>query len=187
MKSSRDNLHRNSYSQSITLAPRNMDRRTENNTQKLITICLPNIKGLAEKIHKKCTPYDIRTIFRSGTILQKYLFQVKHPTEFMTKNCMYSIPCSCGKVYKGEICHPLKVRLEEHQKPLCQVRLKSWVWLTIYGKKKGGNHLSLWDKDKTIYMEEHQRIKPHKEAVYILSYNDLLSRPSIEMNMIKAW
>ena len=34
----------------------------------------------------------------------------------MTKNCVYSIPCSCGKVYQGETCHPLKVRVEEHRK-----------------------------------------------------------------------
>ena len=26
------------------------------------------------------------------------------------------IPCSCGEVYEGETCHPLKVRLQEHYK-----------------------------------------------------------------------
>ncbi len=34
----------------------------------------------------------------------------------MTKNCVDSIPCSCGKIYKGETDRPLKVRLEEHRK-----------------------------------------------------------------------
>ena len=32
----------------------------------------------------------------------------------MIKNCVYSIPCSCGKIYKGETGRPLTVRLEEH-------------------------------------------------------------------------
>ena len=39
---------------------------------------------------------------------------------FETKNCLYSIPCSFGKVYKGETSHPLKVRQEEHQKAVVQ-------------------------------------------------------------------
>ena len=32
------------------------------------------------------------------------------------KNCVYSIPCSCRKIYKGETGRPLKVRLEGHRK-----------------------------------------------------------------------
>ena len=44
-------------------------------------------------------------------------FRVKPPTVFnMTKNCVCSIPCSCGKIYKCETGLPLKVRLEEHRK-----------------------------------------------------------------------
>ena len=96
----------------ITSAPRNVDRRIEDNTQKLTTVCLPYVKGLAERIQKICSPYDIRTVFTSGSTLQ-----VKPPTEFnMIKNCVYSIPCSCDKIYKGETGRPLKVRLEEHRK-----------------------------------------------------------------------
>ena len=34
----------------------------------------------------------------------------------MTKNSVYSIPCSCDKIYKGETGRPQKVRLEEHGK-----------------------------------------------------------------------
>ena len=54
MMSLRHNLHHNNYSERITLAPRNLDRRIEDNTRKLTTACLP-----------KC-PYDIRTVFKSG-------------------------------------------------------------------------------------------------------------------------
>ena len=80
-------------------------------------ICLPYAKGLAKRIYKICSPYDIRTIFISDSILRRYLFWVKPPTEFnMIKNCVYSIPYSCGKIYKGETDRPLKVRLEEHRK-----------------------------------------------------------------------
>ena len=63
--------------------------------------------------------YDIRTVFTSGSTLWRYLFRVKPPTEFnMTKNCVYSIPCSYCKIYKGETGRPLKGRLEEHRKAM---------------------------------------------------------------------
>ena len=94
----RDNIHL----EGITSSPINLDRTTENNTQKLITISLLYVKGLSEKIQKICSSYDIRTIFRSGTTIQKYLFQVKHniytiQTEYnKLKNCVYFIPCSYG-------------------------------------------------------------------------------------------
>ena len=92
-------LHCNSYPECITSAPRNLDRRIEDNTRKLTTVCLPYVKGLAERIQKICSPCDFRTVFTSGSAPRGYLFRVKPQTEFnMTKNCVYSIPCSCGKI-----------------------------------------------------------------------------------------
>ena len=62
MISLRHNLHCNNYPESLTSAPRNLDRTIENDTQNLITVCLSCFKGLAERIQKICCPYDIRTI-----------------------------------------------------------------------------------------------------------------------------
>ena len=42
----------------------------------------------------------------------------------MTKNCVYSIPCSYRRIYKSKICFPLKVRLEEYQKAVCQGKVE---------------------------------------------------------------
>ena len=95
MISLRHNLHCNNYPERITSAPRNLDRTMKDNTWKLTTVCLPYVKGLAERIQKMCSLYDIRTVFTSGSTLRRYLFWVKPPTEFnMTKNCVFSIPCS---------------------------------------------------------------------------------------------
>ena len=96
-------LHCNNYPERITSAPRNLDRRMEDNNRKLTTVCLPNVNGLAERIQKICSPYDIRTVFKSDSTLRRYLFRLKPPTDFnMTKNSVYSISCSCGKIYNGE-------------------------------------------------------------------------------------
>ena len=65
----RRKLHRNNYPERITSAPRNLDRRIEDNTRKLTTLCLPYVKGLAERIQKICSPYDIRTVFTSDSTL----------------------------------------------------------------------------------------------------------------------
>ena len=108
------NLHRNNYPGRTTSALRNLDRRIEDNTRKLTTVCLPDVKGLAERIQKICSPYDIRTVFTSGSNLRRYLFRVKPPMEFiMIKNCVYSIPCSYGKIYKGETGRPKATRTSE--------------------------------------------------------------------------
>ena len=52
MISLRHNLRRKNYPERITLAPRNLDRRIEDNTRKLTSVCLPYVKGLAERIQK---------------------------------------------------------------------------------------------------------------------------------------
>ena len=131
-----------------------------------------------------CCPYDIRTIFTSGSTLQRCLFHVKPPIEFnMTKKCMYSIPCSCGKVSKGETCHPLKVKLEEHRKAVVQGEIEKSSMADHIWKEKG-NHLHLWDEVKIIIREEHWRIRHLNESAHMLGYSNLLSRQSIEMNTI---
>ena len=54
-------------------------------------------------------------------------------------------------------------------------------------------HLPLWDQAKIIDRAEYWKIRCLIEVVHVLDYNDLLSRPSIEMNTIweplikKAW
>ena len=99
----------------------------------------------------------------------------------MIKNCVYSIPCSCGKIYKGETGHPLKVRLEEHWEAVVQGEIKKSGMADHIWKEKG-NHLLLWDEVEIIDREEHWRIRHFKESAHMLGYSDLLSRPSIEMN-----
>ena len=49
--------------------------------------------------------------------------------------------------------------------------------------KEKGNHLPLWDEE-IIDRAEHWRITRLNESAHMLRYNDLLNRPSIEMNTI---
>ena len=179
------NLHHNNYPERITSAQRNLDRRMEDNTRNLTTVRLPNVKGLAERIQKICSPYDIRKVFTSGSTPRRYLFRVKPPMDFnMTKNCVYSTSCSCGKIYKNETDRPLKVRLEEHRKAVIQGEIKKSGMADHIWKEKG-NHLPVRDKYKIIDSAEHWKIRRLNESAHMLGYNDLLSRPSIEL--ITIW
>ena len=48
----------------------------------LLCSSMPDIKWLAERTQKICSPYGIRKVFTSGSTLRRYLFRVKPPTEF---------------------------------------------------------------------------------------------------------
>ena len=55
---------------------------------------------------------------------------------------MYTIPCSCVKVYKGETCRPLKIRLEKHRKAVVRGEIEK-LGMTDHIWKEKGNHLTL--------------------------------------------
>ena len=184
MISQRHKLHRNNYPKRITSAPKNLDKRIEDNTRKLTTVCLHYFKGLTERLQKICSPYDIRTVFTSGSTLRRYLFRVKPTTEFnMIKNCVYSTPCSWGKIYKGETFRPLKVRLEEHWKAVVRGEIEK-LGMADHIWKEMGNHLPLWYKIEVIVRAEHWRIRHLKDSEHMLGYYELLSRPIIVLNII---
>ena len=58
----RRNLHCKNYPERIKLAPRNLNRRTADNTGKLTTVSLPYVKGLAERIQKICCSWHQNNI-----------------------------------------------------------------------------------------------------------------------------
>ena len=185
----RHNLHHNNNPERITPVPRNLEWRIEDKTRKLTTVCLPYVKGLGERIQRICSPYDIRAIFTSGSTLRRYLLRVKPPTEFnMIKNYVYSIPCSCGKVYQDETCRPLKIRLEEHRKAVVQDQIEKSSMADHIWKEKG-NHLP-WDKVEIIDREEHWRIRRLKESAHMLGYSDMLVNaiwePIIKTDFLKS-
>ena len=104
---------RNNYPEDITPTPRNLDRTTERNTRKLSTVTQPYVKGPTQKIKKKniCSPYYIKTMFRSGLILRKYL-----PSQSSNRRQQELRIFDPLQLYKGKTCHPLKVKLVDHRK-----------------------------------------------------------------------
>ena len=61
---------------------------------KLIFIRVFGLLSFSSLLYSQCFSWCILHMF--------HLFQVKLPAEYkMTKNCVYSIPCNCGKIYRG--------------------------------------------------------------------------------------
>ena len=79
-------------------------------------LTIPYIAGLSESIQRVCKDFDIKTAFKSGKTLRSYLTKVKDPIPITTESSiLYSIPCSCGKVYIGEKTRKFEQRVKEHQ------------------------------------------------------------------------
>ena len=76
MISLRHNLHHNNYLECIKSAPRNLDRRIEDNAQKLTTVCLSYVKWLAERIQKVCHKNLIQDHCWSGGMWKHYFFHI---------------------------------------------------------------------------------------------------------------
>ena len=92
------------------------------------------------------------------------------------KNCVYSIPCTCGKVYKSETYRPLKVRLENRIAIAQGAFLKNWVCQTIHERPIG-------DEVKIIDREEHWRIRCFKESPHMLGWPIEQTKYRDEYNM----
>ncbi len=81
-------------------------------------LIVPYIAGLSERIQRVCRDFDIKTAFKSGKTLRSHLTKVKDTTGIpitTESSIVYSIPCSCGKVYIGETTRRLEQRVKEHQ------------------------------------------------------------------------
>ncbi len=63
-----------------------------------------------------CRDFDIKTTLSLGKTLRSHLTKVKDTIPITTESyIVYSIPCSCGKVYIGETTRRLEQRVKEHQ------------------------------------------------------------------------
>ena len=107
-----ETMQRNGYPKGfLTCKKKTVTSEGDSNSQQaetpVTTVSLPYTKGLSEKIQRICQKYNIRTIFKSNNTLRRQLCRVKPPNSTgNTENCIYNIPCSCGKSYTGETGRP---------------------------------------------------------------------------------
>ncbi|XP_074030332.1 uncharacterized protein [Leptinotarsa decemlineata] len=179
----KSDLRRNGYSKAMiekTLAKRQQEPRKEEKPSQPV-LALPYIRGLSERIRRIGSKYNIRTCFRSGNTIRSSLTKTRPPNaDCDSKNCIYRIPCECGKSYIGATKRPLNIRIAEHKKhtqrgETSKSGIADHVWTH--------QHNIEWSQAEILHREEHWFRRKFKEAAYMLS-NNVFSQASVDIRNI---
>ena len=98
-----------------------------------------------------------------------------------SKNCMYNIPCECGKGYIGETSRPLHTRVNEHKRNTTNGEINKSKIVKLSWEQK---HRFQWDKTTIISVEENSMIRKLKESAFIQCRDHVISQPSIDISPI---
>jgi hypothetical protein len=80
------------------------------------TIIITYVKGIFKKFRYIGNRFNARTIFTTPHTLHGTLMKtgpVRNSQQ--KKQCVYNIPCDCGRFYIGETNRPFEVRDKEHE------------------------------------------------------------------------
>jgi predicted GIY-YIG superfamily endonuclease len=98
-----------------------------------------------------------------------------------TAQCIYSIPCECGRNYIGETSRLLAVRLREHRQNLQQGLLeKSKLAQHAYEE----DHRVGWDDARILDIENNSRYRKYKESAHMVCLTNAISQPSLDISPI---
>jgi hypothetical protein len=133
------------------------------------TISIPYLPGLSEKIKKLGYRKNIRIVFNSNTTLRQDLVHLKPKNiNNCNKNCIYSIPCSCGQNYIGETGRPLQIRINEHKNYVNNPRRYPNTKIVEHLMNKNLNeHIIKWDETIVIGREKKSKKRKVQEAIEI--------------------
>ena len=160
-------------------------RKTDNHTAQekpTGTAISPYAPGISEKLRMIRNQFGTRTAFRSCTTLRSILIKTRSPNRTQeSKNCIYNIPCECGKRYIAETGRPLQTRENEYKRNTTNGEIdKSKIAERSWEQK----HRFHSDKASIISKEENSRIRKLKESAFIHYTDHAISQPSIDINTI---
>ena len=164
----RDALMKNGYSlREINLAI-NKKKSGPNKKEKpesLGKAYLPYIKNVTDKIGKVLLRNNIQTIYLPTTKIGNTLRPVKDKRHPLDTPGVYSIPCSCGKVYIGETKRSVKTRLKEHERNirLCHPE-NSAVAEHVYSEP---GHDIDFNNTKVLAIDKNYYVRLNREAIEI--------------------
>jgi hypothetical protein len=98
-----------------------------------------------------------------------------------TAQCIFSIPCECGKSYIGETGRPLAMWLHEHRHNLQQGLLEKSK-LAQHAYEEG--HRIGWDDAGILEIESNSRYTKYKESVHMACLANPISQTSLDISPI---
>jgi hypothetical protein len=85
-----------------------------------------HVKGISKKLRCIGNCFNVSIIFKTKHTLQGTLMKTVPVREAQQmKQCVYNIPCDCGRCYIGKTRRPLKVHTKEHKYNLTQGLLEN--------------------------------------------------------------
>lgn len=79
-------------------------------------VCVISIRGISEKFKRIGEIFNIKTVFKTKYTLGNFLRKTKHNIDTLDKSqCIYGIPCECGRECFGEIGRLLNIRIRDHK------------------------------------------------------------------------
>jgi hypothetical protein len=150
ISSLRRDLQLNGYPQGLIDSAINFkcSSRLNKEEKPLGPVYTPYVKGVSEKFKRLRNRYNIWTIFKTKHILRSSLIKTRperHPQQ--RAQCIYSIPCECGRSYIGETGRPLVVLLRVRRHNLKEGLLEKSK-LAQHAYEEG--HRVSWDKAKVL-------------------------------------
>ena len=146
-----------------------------------MTLVLPYIPQLSEKIALTCKHLLVRIVFSSKHTLQSSLSRVNPPICPEERvGVIYSIPCSCGKVYIGETGHTLHARMLEHKRAVKHGDPRNAI--SVHANSTG--HPIDWPKSTILAYENNwQRRKIRKAITIKRTPNTINTDPGAHINI----
>ncbi|KAJ8921335.1 hypothetical protein NQ315_002949 [Exocentrus adspersus] len=165
-----------------------IENPSHNNNQQrqnpVANMTIPYIPGISEKLKKLGNNFNIRTAFKTNNTLRSILTHTKPINkEQNEKNCIYQIPCQCGKHYIGETSRPLDVRIKEHKNyvrnyQVDRSNLVQHVW--------DNHHQINWKEASIIQKEQNFGKRKLKESACIqLNGDNCFSAETLSLN--RTW
>jgi hypothetical protein len=141
-------------------------------------VVIPYVKGISDKFKRIGNSYNIRTIFKNKYTLRNTLIGTRPMSDTQLRaQCIYNIPCECGRSYVGETGRHLSVSIGEHKLNLKNCLLdKSKLAQHAF---EDGHQIS-WNEAKVLQIEVNSRQRKYKESAQMACMENRIRQPSLE-------
>jgi hypothetical protein len=145
-------------------------------------VYIPYVKGVSEKFKCVENRYNISKIFKTKHTPRSSLMKTRPKRDLLqTAQCIYCIPCECGRSYIGETGRPLAMQLHEHRHNL-QESLLEKSKLAQYAYEEG--HKVGWDDARILEIESNSRYRKYKNSAHMARLTNPISQPSLDISPI---
>jgi hypothetical protein len=182
IKNIRHDLMLNEYPKEFVDSVMKPLRRKSSFLRYNITVIISYFKGISEKFRRIGNRFNARPIFKPKHKLRRILKKTGPVRDAQqTKQCVYSIPCYCGRCYIGETRRLVEVRIKEHKYNLTQGFLEKSK-LVQHAYEEG--HKICWNEAKVLQIGPNTTYRKYKESAHMSLLDHPISQPSLDISPI---